>query len=280
MTTQHTGQYTVEVMDSIVQLYGEAPLLTRDEEVALFTRLRAGDETARDAIIAANLRLVIDIAAKFRTDGMELPDLIQEGSIGLMRAVQDFDVSRGWRFSTYATYWIRQAITRSIMNKARVIRLPVHMAERVARIRRAQENQASAMSVPALALAIGENEERVRNALGAAECIASLEQDIGFLPSKYSRTLKDCIPADAPDLPETAAERDAHERLALALAGLPERERTILEMRCGWNGRQCHTLDQIGAQFGVTRERVRQLEKEALIWLRESAAGYGLEGLL
>ncbi len=275
-----TASYTTEIMDSIVQLYGEAPLLTRAEEAALFVRLAAGDEAARGEIIAANLRLVINIASKFHSDGMELPDLIQEGSIGLMRAASDFDISRGWRFSTYATYWIRQAITRAIMNKARVIRLPVHMAERVAKIRRAQEGQASAMSVDALAAAIGEDAERVRNALGVAEIVASLEQDVGFLPSKFPRTLKDCIPADDPDIDDTAAERDAHERLAAALASLPERERIILEMRCGWGGRQCHTLDQIGLYFGVTRARVRQIEKEALGHLREHAGMYGLEGLL
>lgn len=261
----------------------DAPLLTRTDERVLFPLAQAGDAAARERCITSNLRLVIAIAAKWQHHGLELPDLIQEGTIGLMRAVETFDVERGTAFSTHATWAIRQAIQRAIYCRGRAIRLPVHVYEAQHRLAKATnqfEVDGSAATPAALTAATGLSAHR-QSALFALPDTTSLDA-----PHDRANgdpyTLADLIPAPELALEEQVLHTEQQTRLAAALATLDARSRRVLELRYGLNGAPPHTLDATGAQLDppVCRERVRQIEREALTMLRATAGQYGLVGLL
>ena len=271
-----------DCMDQIIAA-ADAPLLTRTDERVLFPLAQAGDAAARERCITANLRLVIAIAARYQHNGLELPDLIQEGTIGLLRAVAGFDATRDIAFSTYATNWIRQAIQRAIYCRGRAIRLPVHVHETCAKARRAA-NQ--------LAVDSGDTDTAAIAAVSgiSAQRLATLFAlpDTTSLDAPHDRTngdpytLAELIPAPETALEEQVVQVEQQARLAAALATLDARSRRVLELRYGLNGAPPHTLDATGAQLDppVCRERVRQLERDALRALRATAAACGLVGLL
>jgi RNA polymerase primary sigma factor len=261
---------------------GEVPLLTAEQERELAQRVAAGDQAAREHLIRANLRLVINIAQKYTRRGLPLLDLVQEGNIGLMRAVDKFDPARGHRFSTYATWWIRQAVTRALADKARTIRLPVHMGEQVARLRRAQaliqEQCGRSPTATELAEALGWSAARVLRVLDAAQYPTSLEEPVFEGKNGDVLTLGSVLP-DTADTEAEAEQAALRDDLLAAVAGLDdERSITILHLRYGLTDGQHRTLEEVGQLLGITRERVRQLEAVALKELR--AAGVGLRAYL
>jgi RNA polymerase primary sigma factor len=250
---------------------GDFALLTADEEIALAQRVEAGDEAAREHLINANLRLVVSLAKKHQGRGMLLEDLIQEGNLGLMRAVGNFDWRRGYRFSTYATWWIRQAVTRAIAGQSRTIRLPVHMSENITKLRQARAGLTDRLeqepTVDELAAALGWTEKKVARTLEAIRQPLSLDAPLTD-ESEHSLT------AVVPDVADTAAPAEAtvlREELRAALAQLTDRERfvvIVVTRRFGLDGGEPRTLEAVGMEMGVTRDRVRQIELAALRKLR------------
>jgi RNA polymerase primary sigma factor len=255
-----------------VRQIGGGPLLTREEERELARRKDAGDELAKRRLIESNLRLVMSVARNYRRADVPLLDLIQEGNLGLIRAVEKFDYKLGYKLSTYATWWIRQAITRALSEQGRTIRLPLHVAEEVRRLLRARRHLAQKLNRdPSLAEVAAETktpEERVRELLELVEAPMSLETPVGDGESRYGDLIED-VRAVAP-LDQTA-ERSRTEELAEALALLEPRLQRVLALRFGLDGGSPRTLEEVGADVGVTRERVRQLEVRALRELRHVA---------
>jgi len=258
------------------------PLLTAAEEVSLAKRVEAGDDTARAHLTRANLRLVVNVAKRYATGGLPLLDLIQEGNLGLMQAVERFDWRRGFKFSTYATWWIRQAITRSLSNDSRTVRLPVHVVEALRKIRKLTPELAQEIErepTPAeLGEVLGMAPERVVEIVRASRAPTSLEQPVG---EDGDESLADFVEDPDPDTADRALLAGTlREDLHRALAILPDRQQTILVRRFGLDGEEPWTLDQIGAHFGVTRERIRQLQVEALRKLRRSSVSRDLRDYL
>ena len=274
---------TVEPSLDSLRLYlreiGKVPLLTADQEVYLAKRIERGDMFAKTQMIEANLRLVVSIATSYLGRGLSFLDLIQEGSLGLIRAVEKFDYRKGYKFSTYATWWIRQAVTRAIADKARTIRIPVHMVEKLNKVvhierqlvqRLGREPRPDEIAAE-LEIATGE----VREILRMAQHPVSLEKPIG---EEEDSELGDFVEDDLAESPDEHASLSLRrEDIEHALSSLPERERRVIEMRFGLTGGQPCTLEEVGKAFGVTRERIRQIENNTLKKLESLPEAQGLK---
>jgi RNA polymerase primary sigma factor len=267
-STYVNGDLAVATTDALQLFLNEAgrwPLLTKEEEVELAKRIERGDVEAKERMINSNLRLVVSIAKKYQGHGLSLLDLIQEGIIGLIRAVEKFDWRRGFKFSTYATWWIRQAVQRGVANKARTIRIPVHIADREQRIARAERTLA-----PKLGRQPTEEEvanqaklplKQVREVRQAARAITSLDRPVGEGDAAYG----DLFAAEGAEPEEELTVSLEQDVLRRAVSQLPEREREVVKRRYGLNGdRDPASLEAIGRELGLTRERVRQIEASAL----------------
>jgi RNA polymerase primary sigma factor len=261
---------TVEPSLDSLRLYlreiGKVPLLTADQEVALAKRIERGDMFAKKHMIEANLRLVVSIAKGYLGRGLSFLDLIQEGSLGLIRAVEKFDYRKGYKFSTYATWWIRQAVTRAIADKARTIRIPVHMVEKLNKVvhieRQLVQRLGREPRPEEIADELEMTTEEVREILRMAQLPVSLEKPIG---EEEESSLGDFVPDEQAESPfDTASTSLRREDIELALSSLPDRERKVIELRFGLSGEQPATLEEVGRAFGVTRERIRQIENNTL----------------
>src|SRR4051812_2909356 len=268
---------TQDPLKLYVRSIGGGPLLTRAEEADLARRKDAGDEAAKRRLIEANLRLVMSITRNYTKAGVPLLDLIQEGNLGLIRAVEKFDYRMGYKLSTYATWWIRQAVTRALADQGRTIRLPVHVAEQVRRLLRSRRQLAQKLNreptVTELAKESQLPEEKVRDLLELVEDPVSLDTPVGDGDSLYGDMIED-IHSERPEA--QTARNLRHRELAVALSTLNPRMRHVLALRFGLDGGLPKTLEEVGSQLGVTRERVRQLESRALRELRLAAPDLAL----
>ena len=274
---------TVEPSLDSLRLYlreiGKVALLTADQEVYLAKRIERGDMSAKTQMIEANLRLVVSIAKGYLGRGLSFLDLIQEGSLGLIRAVEKFDYRKGYKFSTYATWWIRQAVTRAIADKARTIRIPVHMVEKLNKVvhieRQLVQRLGREPRPDEIADELEITTEEVREILRMAQLPVSLEKPIG---EEEESELGDFVQDDQAESPfDSASLNLRREDIDRTLDALPTRERKVIEMRFGLNGDQPRTLEEVGRAFGVTRERIRQIENNTLKKLESLPEAQGLK---
>ena len=265
-----TLDLTVEPSLDSLRLYlreiGKVPLLTADQEVALAKRIERGDPVAKTQMTEANLRLVVSIAKGYLGRGLSFLDLIQEGSLGLIRAVEKFDYRKGYKFSTYATWWIRQAVTRAIADKARTIRIPVHMVEKLNKVVHTERQLVQRLGRDPLpeevAAELDLAPEEVREILKMSQLPVSLEKPVG---EEEGSELADFVEDDSIESPfDSSAVMLRRSAIGNALEALPERERRVIELRFGLTGDQPRTLEEVGRAFGVTRERIRQIENNTL----------------
>jgi RNA polymerase primary sigma factor len=266
------AETTQDPLKLYVRAIGDGPLLTPAEERELARRKDEGDEEAKKKLIESNLRLVMSITRNYTKAGVPLLDLIQEGNLGLIRAVEKFDYKLGFKLSTYATWWIRQAVTRALADQGRTIRLPVHVADQVRRLMRARRQLAQKVNreptMEELAKESGFPEKRVRELLDLVEDPVSLETPVGDGESMYADLIED-VHSERPD--ESTSKKLSRTELAEALQRLNPRMRRVLALRFGLDGEAPQTLEEVGAGLGITRERVRQLESRALRELRTVA---------
>jgi RNA polymerase primary sigma factor len=258
---------------------GRVPLLTADQEVYLAKRIERGEMSAKTQMIEANLRLVVSIAKAYLGRGLSFLDLIQEGSLGLIRAVEKFDYRKGYKFSTYATWWIRQAVTRAIADKARTIRIPVHMVEKLNKVVHIERQLVQRLGREPRPDEIAEEleitTEEVREILRMSQLPISLEKPIG---EEEESELGDFVEDESAESPfDTATLSLRREDVEHALSALPERERQVIELRFGLCGTQPCTLEEVGRAFGVTRERIRQIENNTLKKLESLPEAQGLK---
>ncbi len=265
-----------DVADDSVRLYlreiGKIPLLNAEEELALAKRVVAGDKEAKDKMAEANMRLVVSIAKRYVGRGLDLLDLIQEGNTGLLRAVEKFDPDKGFKFSTYATWWIRQAITRAIADQARTIRIPVHMVETINKLLRTQRRLTQDLNREP-------TNEEIAQAMeidvDKVEHIMKIKQDISSLDASIRDDEEDSVLADFIEDEDTISPEESatgqllKEQVKDMLGALTEREQKILKLRFGLEDGKSHTLEEVGQEFSVTRERIRQIEAKALAKLRK-----------
>ena len=261
-------------LDDPVKVYlreiGRVPLLSTDEEIELAVKISEGNQYAKQRLTEANLRLVVSIAKKYVGRGMYFLDLIQEGNVGLIKAVEKFDYTKGFKFSTYATWWIRQAITRAIADQARTIRIPVHMVETINRLKKIQSQllheNGSEPSEELIAEKMDLPVERVREIMRVAQEPVSMETPIG--PEEDSRLMDFIRDEDALAPDEAALKTITNEDIDGVLKTLTPREEAVIRLRFGLKDGRCHTLEEVGSEFNVTRERIRQIEAKALRKLR------------
>jgi RNA polymerase primary sigma factor len=274
----NSGQYFDDISDDSVRLHlreiGKIPLLSAEEELALAQRVVAGDKRAKDKMAEANMRLVVSIAKRYSGRGLDFLDLIQEGHTGLLRAVEKFDPDKGFKFSTYATWWIRQAITRAIADQARTIRIPVHMVETINKLLRTQRRMTQELNreptIEELAKELEMEPEKVEYVIKIKQDISSLDAGVGRDGEDEDSVLGDFIEDEDGATPEeSAASQLLKEQVQSVLSTLSERDQKIIKMRFGVENGKSHTLEEVGQEFAVPRERIRQIEAKALAKLRK-----------
>jgi RNA polymerase nonessential primary-like sigma factor len=271
-----------EFLNDVTQIYlneiGANPLLTQEQELAFSRRVRQGDETARQKMIEHNLRLVVNIAKHYLNRGMPLLDLVEEGNLGLIHALDKFDPERGFRFSTYATWWIRQNIERAIMNQSRTIRLPVHVVKELNSVLRAMRHLEAASAretgIEEIAQLLDKPVEEVRQVLALNEHVASLDAPLEIDPSL---SIGESLADDAAETPEMQIHTVEVEHLITEWIGmLSDKQRQVIEYRYGLNGCEVATLEELAERLSLTRERVRQIQIEALAQLRRILKRHGV----
>ncbi len=271
-------QYFDDASDDSVRLYlreiGKIPLLNAEEELALAKKVVAGDKRSKDKMAEANMRLVVSIAKRYSGRGLDFLDLIQEGNTGLLRAVEKFDPEKGFKFSTYATWWIRQAITRAIADQARTIRIPVHMVETINKLLRTQRRMTQELNreptIEELGKELEMEPEKVEYVMKIKQDITSLDAGVGRDGDDEDSVLRDFIEDEDSATPEeSAASQLLKEQVQSILSSLSDREQKIIKMRFGLENGKSHTLEEVGQEFAVTRERIRQIEAKALAKLRK-----------
>lgn len=265
--------------DDSVRLYlreiGKIPLLTPEEEADLAQRIVKGDKKAKDKMVESNMRLVVSIAKRYGGRGLDFLDLIQEGNTGLLRAVEKFDPEKGFKFSTYATWWVRQAITRAIADQARTIRIPVHMVETINKVLRTTRKLTSELNREPtneeIAKELDMEPEKIDYVMRIKQDIASLDASVGREGDDEDSVLGDFVEDEERASPEdSAANQILKEQLSEIIATLTDREQKIIRLRFGIGGGRPHTLEEVGNEFDVTRERIRQIEAKALSKLRKN----------
>jgi len=278
----YSNQKQLDATQLYLNEIGFSPLLTPEEEVYFARLARKGEESGRKRMIESNLRLVVKIARRYVNRGLTLLDLIEEGNLGLIRAVEKFDPERGFRFSTYATWWIRQAITRSIADQARTIRIPVHMIETINKLNRISRQMLQEMGREPTPEELGERmempEDKIRKVLKIAKEPISMETPIGDDEDSHLGDFIEDIQALSPV--DSATAEGLREATRSVLAGLTARESKVLRMRFGIEMNTDHTLEEVGKQFDVTRERIRQIEAKALRKLRHPSRSDHLRGFI
>ncbi len=275
ITADNVDQFADDSVKMYLREIGKIPLLTQEEEQALAVKAAKGNKKAKDKMVEANMRLVVSIAKRYSGRGLDFLDLIQEGNTGLLRAVEKFDPEKGFKFSTYATWWIRQAITRAIADQARTIRIPVHMVETINKVLRASRKLTAELNreptIEEIAKEMDMDVEKVDYVMRIKQDIASLDQSVGKDGDDEDSVLGDFVEDEDRISPEdSAANQMLKEQLADIISTLSEREQKIIKLRFGIGGGRPHTLEEVGAEFSVTRERIRQIEAKALSKLRKN----------
>lgn len=275
ITTENVDSFADDSVRLYLREIGKIPLLSPEEEFNLAQRILLGDKKAKDKMVESNMRLVVSIAKRYGGRGLDFLDLIQEGNTGLLRAVEKFDPDKGFKFSTYATWWIRQAITRAIADQARTIRIPVHMVETINKVLRTTRRLTTELNREPtneeIAKELDMEPDKVDYVMKIKQDIASLDASVGREGDDEDSVLGDFVEDEERVSPEdSAANQILKEQLAEIISTLTDREQKIIRLRFGIGGGRPHTLEEVGSEFAVTRERIRQIEAKALSKLRKN----------